>query len=231
MGMAGFLAATYKVPIAGLLMVTEMTGSYQLLLPAMWVCALCYLFSGKRSVVPSQVPGPVDSPAHRGHFFNDILAGIRVESVFDRQRDVRTLEPHSSIDEAKALVTETNQNVYPVVDGETRKPTGLFFALDDLRAFLYDETLGLVAVAQDVADDQFVAITPRDSLATALRYFTDRNLEELPVIDPDTGHFLGLLSRRQVIGRYNSVVDDMRAQRRQDGYDHGEDSHHQRSAQ
>ena len=56
MGMAGFLAATYKVPIAGLLMVTEMTGSYQLLLPAMWVCALCYLFSGKRSVVPSQSP-------------------------------------------------------------------------------------------------------------------------------------------------------------------------------
>lgn len=218
MGMAGFLAACYKVPIAGLLMVTEMTGSYELLLPAMWVCAMCYLFSGKRSVVPSQVASPIDSPAHRGHFFSDILAGIRVEKVFDPDREVRTLQPHSSIDEAKTLVTETNQNVYPVVDAESGRPTGLF-TLDDLRAFLYDDVLGLVAVAQDVAGTDFQTVTVDDSLATALRHFTERNLDELPVVDPDSSAFIGLLSRRQVIASYNAAVDDMRAQRQRDGWD------------
>jgi len=218
MGMAGTLAATYKTPIAALLMVSEMTGAYSLLIPSMWVCALAFLLSGRRGILRSQVPNPVDSPAHRGHFFNDILAGIRVAKVFDPERPVRTLRPDSSIDECKHLVTETHQNVYPLVDDEGHL-RGIF-NLNDLRGFLYDDSLGLVAVAQDVATTDIITLRPRDSLASALRRFTIKNLEELPVVDnDDPTRFLGLLTRREIIAYYNRVVDELRQQRIEDGWE------------
>lgn len=216
MGMVGYLAAGYKTPVAALLMISEMTGSYSLLLPGMWVCALAYLSSGTPSLIRGQVRSPLDSPAHRGHFFNDILAGIKVERVFDAARVVRSLQPSSSIDECKRLVTETHQSVYPLV-AEDGRLCGIF-SLNDLRSFLYDESLGLVAVAEDVATSEVTTVRPADSLATALRCFTDRNLEELPVVD-DERRFLGLLTRRQVIAYYNEVLDEIRAQRREEGYD------------
>lgn len=220
MGMAGFFSATYKVPITSLLMVSEMTGNYELLLPAMWVCAIAYLLSGPQGIVYSQVESPVASPAHRGHFFNDILGGIRVAQVFDADRRVsRTLRPDSSIDACKQLVAESQQTVYPVVDTDGRL-TGIF-NLNDLRSYLFDDSLAMIAVAQDVAvtGEDIIAITPRDSLASALRCFTVRNLEELPVVDPDDRtRFLGLLSRRDVIAHYNAAVDELRRQRQAEGW-------------
>jgi len=204
--------------VAALLMVSEMTGNYDLLLPAMWVCAICFLLSGKRTIVSSQVSSPVHSPAHRGHFFNDILAGIRVAEVFDPDREVPTLHPESSIDDCKRLVTTSHQTVYPVVDHEGQL-VGIF-NMNDLRSFLFDDTLGMVAVAEDVATKEIITLRPRDSLATAMRRFTQRNLEELPVVaDDDEKRFLGLLTRRQVIAYYNTVVDSLRDRRREEGYE------------
>src|SRR5579883_1149166 len=42
-GMAGFFAAAAKTPFSTLVIVTEMTGGYGLLLPALWVCAISFL--------------------------------------------------------------------------------------------------------------------------------------------------------------------------------------------
>ena len=60
MGMAGFLSASFRTPIAALLMVSELTGNYHLLLPAMWVCALCFMLNGRnKTLLTTQVPTPL----------------------------------------------------------------------------------------------------------------------------------------------------------------------------
>lgn len=219
MGMAAFFAAIYKVPVASLLMVSELTGSYSLLLPAMWVCALAYLLAGRRKLSAAQVSNPIASPAHRGHFFTDLLANIRVSQVFDPlRRPVGTLAPESNIEEAKAMVISSHQTVYPVVDGDDILHG--IFNLNDLRSYLYDEALGLVAVAQDIATTDIISVRPQDTLASALQRFTRRNLEELPVVANDgSGRFLGLLTRREVIAAYNRVVEELSSQRRAEGWD------------
>jgi CIC family chloride channel protein len=218
MGMAGILAANFKTPLAALMMVCELTGSYQLLLPAMFVSVIAFLFSGRRGLIHSQVPHAIDSPAHSGHFFTDILAGITVNEVFDPQRRAHTLHPDSSLQECKMLVTQSQQNIYPVVDDEGRM-TGLF-TMDDLRAFLYDEALELVVVAQDIATTDLATICGEDSLGTAMRRFTERNLDALPVVvSEEDPTFLGLLERRAVIAYYNGVVEQLRKRRSEEGWD------------
>jgi CIC family chloride channel protein len=218
--MAGFFSSAYRTPIAGLLMVSELTGTYQLLLPAMWVCSLCFLASGKKSLASAQVPSPLHSPAHSGHFFNDLLSGIRVKAVFDPKREIGILNPHSSLDDCKQLVTASNQTVYPVVDNKGNL-CGIF-NINDLRSFLYDDALGMVAVADDIATKDMIVLHEHDTLSSAMRRFTIKNLEELPVVLEDQDgnrRFLGLLGRRQVIAHYNQVVDKLRRRRADDGYD------------
>jgi CIC family chloride channel protein len=70
-GMAAVFAGAARVPIATLLMVTEMTGGYHLLPPAALAVALSYLVEstlarslGHGSLYEAQVPHREDSPAH-----------------------------------------------------------------------------------------------------------------------------------------------------------------------
>lgn len=63
-GMAGFFAAAAKAPISTLAFVMEMTGSFGLLLPTLWVSVLAFLFSDRQSLFHSQVDRRAHSEVH-----------------------------------------------------------------------------------------------------------------------------------------------------------------------
>ena len=72
-GMGGFFAGVAKVPIASLIMVAEMSGSYTLLVPMMLASSVAFLLTRGVSIYEAQVPGRIDSPAHIGEFQIDVL--------------------------------------------------------------------------------------------------------------------------------------------------------------
>jgi CIC family chloride channel protein len=83
-GMAAVFSGAARVPIATLLMVTEMTGGFQLLVPAALAVMLSYLvqvtLSARlkyQSLYEAQVPGRVDSPAHMAEHVEAILGLLR----------------------------------------------------------------------------------------------------------------------------------------------------------
>ena len=70
-GMAAVFAGAARVPLATLMMVTEMTGGYDLLVPAALAVMLSYLIQARlsrklkyRSLYEAQVPRRTDSPVH-----------------------------------------------------------------------------------------------------------------------------------------------------------------------
>ena len=67
------------------------------------------------------------------------------------------------------------------------------FSDDDVRTYLYDETLWRLANARDVMTSRIVKVSPDDDLNTALQRFTALNLDELPVLDPDQPGLRGLI--------------------------------------
>ncbi|MBR4317714.1 MAG: chloride channel protein [Kiritimatiellae bacterium] len=64
-GMAGYLTAAVRTPLAAILMVSEFTGNHNLLLPAMWVCGLSFLLTPGWTLYRSQVRDRDSSPAHQ----------------------------------------------------------------------------------------------------------------------------------------------------------------------
>ena len=202
-GMAGFFAGCAHAPISTIIMVSEMTGSYNLLLPTMWVSTLCFLFCRRWSLYEKQVPTRVESPAHRGDFIVDILEGIKVSDVYRTDREIITIPEGMTLDDILHLLAKTNQHYFPVNDTDGQM-VGIF-STDDVRAYLYDETIWHLAVARDIMVTEILSITPDDDLNAAMQRFTSLNLDELPVLDPeDPGRLLGMLRRKETIAAYNS---------------------------
>ena len=80
-GMAGFFAAAAKTPFSTIVIVSEMTGNYDLLLPTLWVCALTFLLSDEQSIYSSQVESRSRSPAHQGDYVREVLTGLQRQPV------------------------------------------------------------------------------------------------------------------------------------------------------
>ena len=114
------LASSHRTPVAALLMVSEVAGTYLLLLPAMWVCGLAFLLTGKRSLIAGQVDAIYDSPAHRSHLFADVLATATVADLLTIPRTWITIPAGADLDTCRKLISASTQDQFPVVDGEGR---------------------------------------------------------------------------------------------------------------
>ncbi len=201
-GMAGFFAGCARAPFSTILMVTEMTGSYRLLLPAMWVSTLCFLLMRRWTLYEKQVPTRLDSPAHRGDFIVDVLEGMKVSDVYHQHRKLRLVHEGTSLNDIVHLLAETSQRYFPVVDDQQRF-IGIFSS-EDVRSYLYDDTIWEIANARDVMNTRVISVTPSDDLNTALTRFTAMNIDELPVVAvDDPQQLLGILRRKETIAAYN----------------------------
>ena len=63
-GMAGFLASAIRTPLTAIVMVAEISGNHQLIVPAMWVCGIAFWLNNGWSLYRSQVHSRASSPVH-----------------------------------------------------------------------------------------------------------------------------------------------------------------------
>lgn len=209
-GTAGFFAGCANAPFSTILMVTEMTGHYKLLVPTVWVAAISYILSRRWTLYSSQVGTRVDSPAHKGDFTIDLLEGMLVGEVFKPKR-LKTFREDATLDEIVHSFSKTSQRYFPVLSME-EKLVGVFSA-DDVRCSLYDELLWKVAIARDIMTEDVVTLRPDDDLNTAMNRFTAINVDELPVVDTaNPNKILGVLRRKEMIAAYTNRRLEMKRQ-------------------
>lgn len=96
-GMMAFFAGVGRTPIAVVLMVSEMTGTLNLLAPSMVAVVLSYFVTGpKYTIYRSQVPNRAASPAHRGEYSVPLLTRIYVVDAMNPA--VVTTAPDNSVE-------------------------------------------------------------------------------------------------------------------------------------
>ena len=206
-GMGGFFAGVAKVPIASLIMVAEMSGSYGLLVPMMLVTSVAYLLTRSVSIYEAQVPGRVDSPAHIGEFQVDVLERLTVSGVMDTGSEVITVLPGTSFESVLETVAETDQQAFPVVD-KHGMVEGMF-SLNDVRRVMATPEVWPLLVASDlgVTARGMAYLKPDDDLHTAVRRFTAFQREVLPVLaGSPPSPVIGLLRHHQVMEAYDREI-------------------------
>jgi len=197
-GMAGFFAAAAKTPFSTLVIVSEMTGGYHLLLPALWVCVLAFLLSDEKSIYSAQIESRSRSPAHRGSFVRDALGEVSVGQFFVPGQTVVALRPNDSMETTLARLDDSQHPVLPVVDRQNRL-LGVV-ALEEVHLAAHASLVETLVLVEDLMQTDVTPLTPGDKLDRAMELFIEQDLLSLPIVD-DLRHrkVLGMI-RRQEIG-------------------------------
>jgi CIC family chloride channel protein len=201
LGMAGFFAAAAKTPFSTLVIVSEMTGDYRLILPALWVCTIAYLVSDEQSLYASQVARRSLSPAHQGAYVRDVLAGIRVEQFLRADAPLPLLRPSDPVAAVIERMADSPYTVLPVVDAD-RRLLGVV-NLEEVHRAAVSADLRPWLLAEDLKRTCDDPLLPGDRLDEALEAFVANDLLALPVVDDAKARkVVGVVRRAQISGEY-----------------------------
>jgi CIC family chloride channel protein len=204
-GMAGFFAAAAKTPISTLVIVSEMTGNYNLLLPTLWVCAISFLVSDEQSIYCSQVISRSRSPAHQGDYIRDVLAGLSVRQFLVAEQQVPMLHPGDRLGHILERLSDTAYHAIPVVDAEQHL-LGVI-SLDEVHLASRSPDLHPLLIAADLMRTDVSPLHADDRIDRALELFVESDLLALPVVDGVSGkQVIGIMRRADLTSTYLRYV-------------------------
>jgi CIC family chloride channel protein len=205
-GMATLYGGIAHVPLSAMVLVCELAGSYDLLVPLMLAEGIAFVVLRRRALYPAQLPSQRDSPAHQE---TDVLRGLRVDKVMTAGRPFVSFAPATAASEVLRHVSETTwQDVFPVVALDS-KMLGMITA-DDLRVLGSSPESHAFTVAADIMHPPVTA-RAEDDLRSAAQLMLERGLREIPIVAAD-GRILGFLDEADIAKAYVSGVRAPRPQ-------------------
>ena len=202
-GMGVLVAGSTHAIITAIMLVFEITGDYALILPLMAGCILSMLISRR---LHGETIYTEKLTRHGIRLFDgrdsETLRELRVAEVIDH--DVDILSEDTPLFTILARFQASRHATFPVVDDD-EKIVGII-SFDDIRPILAEQEMGSLLLARDLEHLQFRELFPDDNFLTALSAFSDEAAEELPVLDPKTHSLIGMVSRADILKRYEREV-------------------------
>jgi len=202
-GMAGFFASAANTPISTIIMVSEMTGNYNLLVPSMLVCTLGYVFCRRYNLYGKQLPSHLEAPSEIANMAAAVLRQMTVgQAIADQQSGpVVTVPEDMGFRDLLARFAQTTQACIPVVDNESRL-SGVINTRE-IRRIVGETGLDEILIARDLAVPA-TTLMPADSLLTAIRRLVASQLDGLIVVDDhDARHIVATLTRADIMTAYD----------------------------
>jgi len=187
-GMMALFGGIAKVPLAVIIMVSEMTMDYTLLIPSMLACSIAYFVTGDNYIYEKQVNVRAESPAHRYEYSVMHLKALKVKEAM--VSNVPIISSQSTMDEAANLLKGYEVHAVPVIDGG--KLVGIVAKLDAMRCIYQDRPKASV---KEIMSSKLVVTYPDESLFDAMNKMIINHISQLPVVErnnPD--QLLGLLA-------------------------------------
>jgi CIC family chloride channel protein len=200
-GMVAFFGGVGKVPVAVILMVSEMTGGLTLLVPSMIAVTIAYVITGKNTIYRSQVQSRDESPAHRSEYSIPLLQKLFVKDAMTKK--VITTTPNSMLSEVADIMAKNGIKGMPVLDDNGRL-VGMVTLTDVLQ--IHPDQRATTKVG-NLMTKELVTTTPDESLYTAFEKMTSNQIGRLPVIkQEDRTKLIGIITREDIGRVYNIEI-------------------------
>jgi CIC family chloride channel protein len=190
-GMGAFYGGIAHVRIGSLIIVSELAGSYDLLVPLMLAEGIALVALRGRSLYGAQLQSRRDAPARPGP---DVLGALRVGALAVERSFVAFRMDTRASEIVRATAAAPSQGLFPVSDADGR-----------LRGVIKAETL--LGLSEDGGIEDWIVAAdlvespPSVGLDTDLRAASElmlaRAVRELPVVGPD-GAVIGLLAEADI---------------------------------
>lgn len=193
-GMGCFLSATTLAPLMAVIMLFELTLTYEAVLPLMLGCVTAYFTAqslGSTSIYAAHLRKKREESLRRQLSHNGTIAGIL-------RADPPAVPPEARFRQvAEMFLGSTHRNLY-VTDRN-----GIFLgaiSLDTIKPFLNDPDFPPSVLASDIHDDRFPRLSRDSTLAQALEVFRTFPHERLPILNEDgSGKLVATLSKTDLM--------------------------------
>lgn len=196
-GAAAFFGAAANTPLTALFIVSEISGSYELFVPALLAIVPAYSLVRKRTVYPGQYEIRKDSPAHRREFMVDILEGLKVKDAYTK--DVLTIHGDTTVIEALYFAEKTGHITFPVVD-DHGKMIGITTVVDLEREREEEAAYKKVKL---MCVEEVIATYVEEPLEDALLKMDQYHVGRLPVVkggsEEGEKELVGIVGRSDII--------------------------------
>ena len=198
-GMAAFVASTTRATLTAIVLLFEMTATYEIILPLMLSCvvadAVCFVAS-EHSCYTAKL-------ARRGINIDlgaeqDLMRMIKVEEAMTSE--VMTITPERPLEVALQMIEDSGHMSLPVLN-EKDELHGII-TWSDLHAAALRHERHLTVDDYCVTD--LITVTPKQNLAQALDALGYRDIGHLPVVDKtEPKKLIGIITKGDIIKAYN----------------------------
>ena len=197
LGMMTLFGGIAKAPLAIMIMVSEMTGTYSLLVPSMVSVVIAYFLTGNNYIYEKQVNSRADSPAHFAEYSVSLLEKIPIASAM--VSNPITISPQTYICDLASLMKSRPIDAFPVLD--SGRLAGIVTSRDIDRISEDKRSRTLV---QEIMSQQLLVGYPKETLYEALHKMTENNISHLPIVDQNyPGKLIGLLAVQNIASTYD----------------------------
>ena len=198
LGMMSLFGGIAKAPLALMLMVSEMTGNYSLLIPSMVSITIAYFFTGNAFIYEKQVHARPDSPAHWSEYSKSLFDKIRIADAMTSPQLIA--RPGQLLNELAAEFQRNRIDSAPVITGG--KLVGVVTTRDMAKI---SEDRWNKTFVEKVMSHKLVLGFPDEPLSSAFNKMAQNHISHLPVVEPeDHDQMIGFLAIHNIAATYDS---------------------------
>ncbi len=206
-GMAAVVAGTTHASLTALIMVFEMTNNYRIILPLMLTIIISTTLS-KAILKGSLYTLKFDKEGKGIDIYGrkvSVLKKMFVNALLEKNDDI--VHENHSFQQILNSVKNSRFNNILVMNSEEKLVGKISF--QDLRtAILDEETRGILdfLVAGDLMTRELHSITNDRNSEYALELMEKEDIEYLPVLDKNTGKYIGIVSKENILKKYQNEL-------------------------
>ncbi|MGB8413666.1 MAG: chloride channel protein [Candidatus Binatus sp.] len=203
-GLAAFLSGTTHAPLTALFLLWEMTHSDAIALPAM-IATITALVVARAIETESIDEFRLARAGKTLQIGRERLALALIPVSAVVTRDVTTVTENTSLLEVLRIAGETAQSTLPVVNSEGEL-AGTIVVRDLLSVLSGGQELGPLVNAFDICNAHGPTVSLNANLDEASQLMEHDGLDEIPVVEHNTRHFLGLVTSQHIAQALNRVT-------------------------
>ena len=194
-GMGALVGGLAHVPMAAVVMICELAGNYDLLVPIMVAVGISYLLFRRVTLYPAQAATPAASPARAGGLALDALGTLKVSDLVPLRTAAEPVSANMPLQELIAMLAERPGSIFPVHDGDGR--VRRMVTLAALHSVL-DASQAWPSLLVDDAAIPLISVKSTDSVHRVLEVLVATGTDDLLVLADDAAEILGVVGHEDV---------------------------------
>jgi CIC family chloride channel protein len=202
-GMSGLMSGVMHAPLTGIFLIAELTGSYNLFMTLMIVSTVSYLtikLFEPHSLYAMRLAQKGELLTHNKD--KAVLTLLKTSNVIET--DLTVLSPEMTLGELVKVISQSNRNIFPVVDTETRQLLGVLL-LDEVRNIMFRPELYQRFTVRKLMISPPATINYKLPMEKVMQLFEYTGAWNLPVVD-DSKRYIGYVSKSKIFSSYRHVL-------------------------